>query len=496
MPTPLSKASGSTPARDVSVADAAFSRSQDGLLLIDQFGRVHRHNDAAAAIIGPVLGETAELDEIFDRRVQRYLGHALTRGAGQFEAELPSGVFVDVRVSLVQSSPVLVLFSLRDATALRMVRNERQRLAATLAEKRRLEVLGELIGGIAHDFNNLLSPILTNSELLEESLEDDEEARSLSEDIRLAATHAAGLVDQIRVLNRKKDARAPSADVATCLHETAQLAQERLSESFSLEWKLEVPANYTVGMTASDLNRILLNLISNARDACAGKGSCCIAARLVETDGQAEIVIEVADNGEGIPPEIRERIFDPYFTTKTRDRGTGLGLAMVRALVEDAGGRIHLADVTSGTCFVVSLPLEARPVESAAPKRRGGLLDQRRLLLIDDDLLVLRASTRILQRAGADVVAEASPKIALERLRSGEHFDLVLTDYLMPDMNGLEVAEAIYAHDASLPVALVSGQIWSEEDATRLRERTRKMFAKPVAGRELVAGLSELLADD
>lgn len=472
-----------------SACDLAFDAAQDGLILVDQSGHVQRSNAAAEAILGTRLDDIASIDCVFGALNRRYLAHALSRGASQFETELQRGTYVDVRLSLVERSPVLILYAIRDATALCRARAKQRRMAVHLAEKRRVEELGELIGGIAHDFNNLLMPILGNSELLGNS--ESEEVRELSDDIRVAATQAAQLVDNIRILNRQNTDEA-FVNVASALGQCQQLIAN--SPAFHVHWNCDVDSSLCAIMLPADFNRIVLNLVKNARDACDEAGRCDVVSKVSDVDGELVLVLEVRDNGPGIPASIRHRIFDLYFTTKTRDRGTGLGLATARALLQDAGGSLDAASDSTGSCFTVRVPVRASAQAKAAIPKVTSLIDQR-ILLVDDDTLVLRAFKRILSRAGATITAESTPEKALGRVQSSESFDLVMTDYLMPGMTGLQLAKAVGDLSPLLPIVICSGQICSREDQEDLRQYSRLVLAKPISGSSLVERLTGVLRE-
>jgi signal transduction histidine kinase len=469
------------------LADLTFDRAQDGMLLVDQFGQVKRSNDAAEAILGQSLADE-DIDAIFGSKTRRYLTHVVNRGAARFETELAGGTYVDVRLTLVECSPVTILFAVRDATALYLAREGQRRLAATLAERRRTEQLGEFIGGIAHDFNNLLTPILVNSQILSEASRESAELRELSCDIHLAASLAAQLVENIRTLNR------PIADhVVANLKQAMQECQKLVveDEKFSVRWECDVAPEWTVAMLPADFIRILLNLLKNARDACESGGECVVVGQVHTGAKHSEFILEIKDSGLGIPETIKHRIFDPYFTTKPRDRGTGLGLPMVRALLQDIGGSIDVQSATCGASFLIRLPVK---VETLAPKPKPlvASLKDIRVLLVDDDSMVLRALGRILSRAGASVAAESYSPDALLRIQEGETFDLVITDYSMPDMTGLALAKKIRHLMPNMPVVMCSGQICSDENQDELRTHTKLMLAKPV-GRDFIAQLTTVL---
>ncbi|HEV7554795.1 MAG TPA: ATP-binding protein, partial [Kofleriaceae bacterium] len=300
------------------------------------------------------------------------------------------------------------------------------------AHRDRLALVGQLAGGIAHDFNNLLYVILNYANLIEESTDNDD-LREDAKTIAQTATSAADLVRQLLAFSRRETVKPKVIDVSKLVTDMDKMFQSTLGSKIELELSV---ADARVRMDASQLEQIVMNLVVNARDAMPDGGRVTVAVARVGD----RVALDVSDTGTGMSPEVIERVFEPYFTTKARGKGTGLGLATVHGIVQHAGGEITVrSEVGKGTSFRVTLPatdhsLEADPTQMTTHDARG------RVLLVDDDDAVRRLTERMLRRAGYDVVSAASGPEALATVRREAMFDLMLTDMVMPGMSGRDLA--------------------------------------------------------
>jgi PAS domain S-box-containing protein len=369
-----------------------------------------------------------------------------------------------------------------------------------LVEKERLSALGRLASGIAHDLNNTLAPILGYSELLLERAENL--APRLIADLRttnLAARDAAGVVRRLREFYLP---RAPN-QTPSLLH-VAELVQEAVAMA-SPKWKDEKQAaGATVVIRtrfesappikgdAAELREALLNLILNALDAMPSGGVLSFATALAE-DG---VVIRVKDDGVGMPEEVRRRCFEPFFSTKG-ERGTGLGLAQVYGAVRRHGGSVAVESRPgAGTEFTLVFP----PADDAAagrPVREPRAVPPLRVLLVDDEPLAGQVLLRYLELDGHRVEFAANGRLALLSLDRAT-FDLVVTDYAMPDLNGERFAEAVKARFPTLPVIMVTGfgAVMSEQEGAALKPSpfVDCVLSKPVTLSEWRRTLAELWA--
>jgi len=327
----------------------------------------------------------------------------------------------------------------------------------------RLEAVGRLAGGIAHDFNNLLAAILGWADTLGEKESSPEEAKQA---IRSAAMRGADLTRRLLGLARRGKFQMRRVDLNAVVQETANLLGRTLDKSIRLDLRLDAPHAVVVG-DPGQLQQVVLNLALNARDAMPDGGVLTLSTMEVPTgerrgpgDETPEpgpfVALEVRDTGTGIPAEVRERIFEPYFTTKEAGSGTGLGLATAFGIATNHGGTISFETVEgAGTRFTAVFPAQEGP---ATPERPAPSLRRRRgrALVVDDDEIVRIASSRLLASLGFEVEKADGLRAAEERAARA-HFDLALVDLAMPDGDGVETLRALRRVHPDLPAILNSG---------------------------------------
>jgi signal transduction histidine kinase/CheY-like chemotaxis protein len=320
---------------------------------------------------------------------------------------------------------------------------------AKAAHQDRLALIGQLAGGIAHDFNNLLFIILNYAGMLEEAVATPE-AREDVKTISQAATSATELVRQLLAFSRREALKPKVIDIAQLVGSMQKLLQRTVGPQ--IELAIETSRAPYVLIDPSQLEQILMNLVVNARDAITGRGR--VVVRISGSERAA--VIEVVDNGSGMPPEVVARVFEPYFTTKELGKGTGLGLATVHGIVQHVGGEITVASqVGRGTTFRISLPKT-----DLAPERSRTMSKEQvakgRVLLVDDDDQLRRLAERILRNAGYHVVQAANGPDALAEARR-DTFDILLTDMVMPGMSGRDLARELVNEHPHVRVVYMSG---------------------------------------
>ena len=371
----------------------------------------------------------------------------------------------------------VALFSV-SLLALRRVRSEqqlieqwqgevarRQLAEQTLRQSQKMEALGQLTGGVAHDFNNMLMVISGNVELLKRKVAGAGGDRQISA-IEHAALNGEALTRKLLTFSRRRLVQSRSIELAPFMAKLVDLLKPSLPDG--IELTSDIPADvWTVQADAGDLELSLVNVVLNARDAMPTGGKVTIAARNralqaddPETDHLAgEFVgLSVRDNGPGIAPEHLPRVFEPFFTTKEVDRGTGLGLSQVYGFAKQSGGAVTIqSTLDSGTTITLFLRrAERRLAESAAGEAR--LRPGSKVLLVEDNNDVAEAAAAMLESIGCAVKRVGAAEPALELLRSGETFDLVFTDIVMPGgMDGVELARTLRAGYPSLKVLLATG---------------------------------------
>ena len=386
--------------------------------------------------------------------------------------------------------------------------NERSELQDHLIQAQKMEAFGQLAGGVAHDFNNILAIIVGNTDLAgfvidEERLPD--ELRRLNTEVQAAAERGANLTRQLLTFARREADNPRVIDVNQTLRAFSKLIRRVLEESV----ELALVANEAVHKVRIDpgrLEQVLMNLCVNARDAMPGGGKISLSVgEETVTDqrsvasGQLEpghyVWIRAADGGSGIAREVAGRIFEPFFTTKEAGRGTGLGLAMVHSIVHGAGGAIELESALGqGATFTVFLPQvgattssDVTPERPALPRGEGA-----RILLCEDEPAVREVTRRILERGGHAVEESASPDRALQLLREGR-FDLLLTDVVMPQMHGKELADQARRLVPDLKVLFVSGYAGGILAAHGIGDESPYFLRKPFQARELLERVQALV---
>jgi two-component system cell cycle sensor histidine kinase/response regulator CckA len=359
--------------------------------------------------------------------------------------------------------------------------SQRAALEEQLQHTQKLEVVGRLAGGIAHDFNNLLMVIGANAEFV---LSDDSDLvakREAAVEIQETTKRAAALTKQLLSFSRREETRPVNIDPNDVVRHVERMLIRLLQHSARVQTDLtDVPA--AVHIDPSQLEQALLNLAVNARDAMPIGGLLRLRTRtehitertLMERGTLAPgdyVAISIEDDGAGMSPEVRSRIFEPFFTTKPIGSGTGLGLAMVLGVVQQSGGQVHVRTAPgAGTTITLYLPAasSAEKRESTRPSA-ATLRGSGRILVVDDEEGVRTVVQRLLRRIGYEVDAVADVDTALALLAVQPlRFDLVLSDILMPEKTGLQLAEEIIA--ANMPVAIVL--MTGFADSATVREAT------------------------
>ena len=397
------------------------------------------------------------------------------------------------RVRVHDQNSIAALRAFADSLGTTMAR---EALEGELVHAQRMEAVGLLAGGIAHDFNNLLWPILVHSAALADS-ETEESRLEMLADIQLAARRAAELVEQILFLSRRR----VIADSNTLLKDVVEEAIMLLVPSTPVHIRIKSEISDTTATTCGDrtaLLRVVQNLVSNARHAIEGpKGTVTVSLRQ-SPENQNIVHLEVRDDGAGIPDEIRENLFDPYFSTRATGRGTGLGLTIVHRVVSELGGEIEIESTQGeGTTFRILLPRTEEAIaqiKSGAPQSspRGN----ERILVVDDDPMVLQTSMSLVASLGYQVEIADGTDTALalfDTARKGElEPHLVLTDLTMPGRDGIELAGALRERKFAGPIALITG--FGDESARRAAEAgVTKILQKPISREDLGIAIRKLL---
>jgi PAS domain S-box-containing protein len=384
--------------------------------------------------------------------------------------------------------------------------SERVGLEEQLRQSQRLEAVGHLTGGLAHDFNNLLTVVLGNAEALTEALAQDGSLRPLAEMILAAAERGADLTQRLLAFGRQQALAPVTVDIGRQLAHLEPLLRRTLGEHIEIARPgREEP--WPVLVDPAQFDSAMLNLCLNARDAMPYGGRLAIESRnlTLGADDAARhgglragdyVAIAVTDTGCGIRPEHMGRLFEPFFTTKEIGKGTGLGLPMVYGFIRQSGGHVEVqSKVNEGTTVTLYLPRaqEEAPAQPSERPRAQALTGREAILLVEDDFYVRSHARDQLRSLGYEVVEAANGPEAIEALRTGRHFDLLLTDVVMPRMSGPELAVHAQALRPGLKVLYTSGYT---EDALAQHDgsgRGIRLLAKPYLRDELARRVREAL---
>jgi PAS domain S-box-containing protein len=369
--------------------------------------------------------------------------------------------------------------------------SERRELENQLLQAQKMDAIGQLTGGVAHDFNNLLASILGGLHLLQRRLALNERDRLIIDQMRHAAEQGAELVRRMMAFARKQDLSPSSVDPHRLCESVAGLVAPTLGGRVKIEWDCPQTERF-VFVDRSQLELALVNLIINARDAMPDGGTVHVSiGEAIEDGAQPPMIrVRVRDEGTGIPAEIIDRVTEPFFTTKEAGKGTGLGLSMVAGFVEQSGGSFLVSSDEAGTTIDILLPSTTEAPRLATPAAPvAAAIEGLAILLVDDDEAVRTVLGEQLRDLGARVESLASGELAVAALeRSSAPFDVILSDYAMPGLNGLETIRAARAQQPSIGAVVMTG--YADDDAVDALGDDLALVRKPVALNDLLHALA------
>jgi PAS domain S-box-containing protein len=380
---------------------------------------------------------------------------------------------------------------------------ERKSLERQLLQSQKMEAIGTLAGGIAHDFNNLLTTIIGHLSLALMKLGPDHPATAGLGNAETAAERAADLIQQMLRFSRTPESSLTPVDANRCIEQVVRLLAHSIDPQIEVQAAAS-PDLWRVEADAGQIEQVLMNLIVNARDAITGKGVIRIeSANRVEKPGLAGagpkgefVEISIADSGCGMDQATQSRVFEPFFTTKEVGKGTGLGLAMVYAIVKNHRGRVEVASKPGeGTVFRILLPRTEAAVESHVPHRLPAARAGVETVLVADDEESVRALARhILKAQGYPVIEARDGQEAVEavELHRGQ-VGLVVLDLTMPRKSGWEAFEEIHAIDPGLPVIMSSGYSLKGGAQEAQQRGVHAFLSKPYKANELLNVVQEVL---
>lgn len=506
--------------REASRRRILFEQATDGIVVVDGRCAVVEANASFARMLGYTAEEALALHAWdWDTRCPTPEG-ALAVFAASLTApgrvELPlrrkDGTTIDAEISYTPTAWAgerLLFYVCRDITERRRSEDERAKLQAQLVHAQKMESVGRLAGGVAHDFNNMLSVILGYAELALGSVAPGEQIAQQLREIQQAATRSSDLTRQLLAFSRRQTVAPRVLDLNDAVSGALKMVRRLIGEDIDLEWR---PGGglWMVSMDPSQVDQILLNLAVNSRDAIIGVGRISIRTENVTVTGHGAdpvglatgeyVRLSIEDDGTGMEAQVLEHLFEPFYTTKEVGKGTGLGLATVYGIVTQNDGFIDVISAPErGATFRLYFPRVVVP--QSAPREFGIFTTPaslegrgRTVLLVEDEAAILRLGKAILEQLGYTVLATEVP---VEAIRLGrEHpgqIDLLITDVVMPGMNGLDLAEQLRSIRPELRCMFISGYT---DDVVAHRGVLRDgvhLLQKPFTRAGLAAKVREML---
>ena len=494
---------------------ALLDIANDAIIVRDLEGRIEYWNRAAEQIYGwtaeEVIGRRAsefmyaEADA-FDAATVEVLRHGVY--TVELEQRHRSGrtIIADCRWQLVRDDngePRSIMAVNSDITDYR-------REQESTARAQRLESLGTLAGGIAHDLNNVLTPILMSVQLLQHD-ERDSGRLELLDTIETAVKRGAEMIRQVLSFARGVDGRRIPVDLDRLLDDLVAFAREALPPSITLDVDRPERLVGAVG-DPTQMLQVLINLVSNARDAMPAGGTLRVSARVLELDGPyptvsheappgTYAVVSVEDSGTGIPADVAQKIFEPFFTTKEHGHGTGLGLATSLAIARSHGGFMQLyTEPEHGTRFDFGLPVTTTPLTTSIPRRDDDSALPRgngeMVLVVDDEAAILQVCRQTLEAHGYRTLGASHGREAIAIIEGGSaQVDLLLTDMMMPVMDGADTSAYVEEHHPNIPIIAASGLTAHADVTDGVGMGISRFLPKPYTARVLLRAVHDTLAE-
>ena len=409
-----------------------------------------------------------------------------------------------------QGTPVKIIGSMRDISEKKQAAEERDRLQAQLAQSRKMESVGRLAGGVAHDFNNMLGVIMGHAEMALDQTDLPGPIIADLQEIRKAAGRSADLTRQLLAFARKQEIAPKVLNLNDAVEGMLKMLRRLIGENIELIWMPAADLG-AIKMDPSQIDQILANLCINGRDAIAEVGKIIIETGTIAFDDTycavhagftpgTYILLAVSDNGCGMEKEILDNLFEPFFTTKKLGQGTGLGLAMIYGIVKQNSGFINVySEPEHGTTFKIYLPCHG--AVTVQPGNKGPadpvVRGHETILLVEDEPAILRMTTMMLERLGYTVLATGTPREAIRLAKlhtTGIH--LLMTDVVMPEMNGRDLADALSSFHPNLKRLFMSGYTANVIALQGVLDEGMDFIQKPFAMQDLAVKVRAVLTHE
>ncbi len=486
-----------------------FETAPDAIYLIDLEGTLLDGNHKAEALIESPL-ETFIGKNFIDTGLlpKTEISKAVTimeksrksESTGPDELTLISSVGKATTVEILTSP-----FQLEDRPVMLGIArdvSERKRLENLLNQTQKMESIGQLAGGIAHDFNNVLYPIIGFTQMSIEDLPKTHPIQENLQDILSGAKRARDLVKKILLFSRQKKQELKSIIIRPVIEEAIRLLRSTIPTNIDIQSQLYDGKDYIM-CDETEIHEIVLNLCTNAHHAIEDiSGKIIVSLKKMQPDSDSHlpsgeyICLSISDNGTGIPEEIKDKLFEPYFTTKEVGKGSGMGLAVVHGIVKNYKGDIQVeSHPEKGTTFSIFLPITSKTTDIEQEKEKvNPLLGTENILFVDDEKSIVKLGIRTLERLGYKVTGVQDSSEALTLFKSKpENFDIVITDMAMPVMEGTELAQKIFEIRQDIPIILCSGFSEKIDHDKASRFNIKAFIDKPILGNDLTTKVRELL---
>ncbi|MBF0528550.1 MAG: PAS domain S-box protein, partial [Deltaproteobacteria bacterium] len=415
---------------------------------------------------------------------------------------------MSARVITLKGIPHIISIT-RDISDRKLAEEEKEKLQGKLVQAQKMEAIGTLAGGIAHDFNNILGAIMGYTQLAILESQKESPHKQYLEQIYQAGLRATDLVKHILSFSRQTEHQPVVVQVSSLIKEALKLIRASLPST------IEIRQHFTfidsvVFADPTSIHQIVMNLCTNASHAMEEKGgilSVDLQEVIIDQDylcgdfklsPGSYVKLSVNDTGSGIKPEIMDRIFDPYFTTKDQEKGTGLGLAVIHGIVQSLKGAISVySEPGKGTTFNVYLPIVEQITSTEVPTTEPFECGTERILFIDDEAVLADMGQRLLERLGYRVITKTSSLEALELFKAKPtDFDLVITDHTMPQMTGMELAKELLTVRPDIPIILCSGFSHQVSENNAVEIGIKKFIRKPLLVNTIAQAIREVLEQE